>query len=84
MEVIYPKKSCKSSNEDILNSISGISWEDSQKQRINVIGGTIPFLFYFGFIFMNFSFKLYLFLFSIFFLYYFFIFVKHFFILFLN
>ena len=30
-------KHCKSSNEDILNSINGISWESSQKQRMNVI-----------------------------------------------
>jgi transposase len=35
---------CKSSNEDILNSISGISWEDSQKQRMNVIQEHIDYL----------------------------------------
>ena len=37
-------KSCKSSNEDILNSISGISWESSQKQRMNVIQEHIDYL----------------------------------------
>ena len=37
-------KHCKSSNEDILNSISGISWEDSQKQRMNVIQEHIDYL----------------------------------------
>lgn len=31
------QKNCKSSNEDILNSISGISWGNAQKQRMNVI-----------------------------------------------
>lgn len=35
---------CKSSNEDILNSISGISWENSQKQRMNVIQEHIDYL----------------------------------------
>lgn len=35
---------CKSSNEDILNSISGISWEDAQKQRMNVIQEHIDYL----------------------------------------
>ena len=35
---------CKSSNEDILNSISGISWESSQKQRMNVIQEHIDYL----------------------------------------
>ena len=37
-------KHCKSSNEDILNSISGISWENSQKQRMNVIQEHIDYL----------------------------------------
>ena len=37
-------KHCKSSNEDILNSISGISWESSQKQRMNVIQEHIDYL----------------------------------------
>ena len=37
-------KSCKSSKEDILNSISGISWEISQKQRMNVIQEHIDYL----------------------------------------
>ena len=37
-------KHCKSSNEDILNSISGISWEDAQKQRMNVIQEHIDYL----------------------------------------
>ena len=37
-------KRCKSSNEDILNSISGISWEDVQKQRMNVIQEHIDYL----------------------------------------
>ena len=37
-------KNCKSSNEDILNSISGISWESSQKQRMNVIQEHIDYL----------------------------------------
>ena len=37
-------KHCKSSNEDILNSISGISWESSQNQRINVIQEHIDYL----------------------------------------
>ena len=35
---------CKSSNEDILNSISGISWEEAQKQRMNVIQEHIDYL----------------------------------------
>nr|CDL66481.1 unnamed protein product [uncultured bacterium] len=35
---------CKSSNEDILNSISGISWEDAQKIRMNVIQEHINYL----------------------------------------
>ena len=35
---------CKSSNEDILNSISGISWQDAQKQRMNVIQEHIDYL----------------------------------------
>lgn len=37
-------KGCKSSNEDILNSISGISWEYAQKQRMNVIQKHIDYL----------------------------------------
>ena len=37
-------KHCKSSNEDILNSISGISWQDAQKQRMNVIQEHINYL----------------------------------------
>ena len=37
-------KHCKSSNEDILNSISGISWESSQKRRMNVIQKHIDYL----------------------------------------
>ena len=37
-------KHCKSSSEDILNSISGISWEASQKQRMNVIQEHIEYL----------------------------------------
>ena len=37
-------KHCKSSNEDILNSISGISWQDAQKQRMNVIQEHIDYL----------------------------------------
>ena len=37
-------KHCKSSNEDILNSIRGISWEISQKQRMNVIQEHIDYL----------------------------------------
>ena len=37
-------KHCKSSNEDILNSINGISWESSQKQRMNVIKEHIDYL----------------------------------------
>ena len=37
-------KSCKSSHEDILNSISGISLEDSQKRRMNVIQEHIDYL----------------------------------------
>jgi len=37
-------KHCKSSNEDILSSISGISWETSQKQRMNVIQEHIDYL----------------------------------------
>ena len=35
---------CKASCEDILNSISGISWEESQKQRINIIQSHIEYL----------------------------------------
>ena len=37
-------KHCKSSNEDILNSINGISWETSQKQRMNIIQEHIDYL----------------------------------------
>ena len=37
-------KHCKSSNEDILNSVNGISWESSQKQRMNVIQEHIDYL----------------------------------------
>ena len=37
-------KHCKSSNEDILNSISGISWETAQKQRMNIIQEHIDYL----------------------------------------
>ena len=37
-------KRCKSSNEDILNSVNGISWEVSQKQRMNVIQEHIDYL----------------------------------------
>ena len=37
-------KHCKSSNQDILNSISGVSWESSQKQRMNVIQEHIDYL----------------------------------------
>ena len=35
---------CKSSNEDILNAISGISWVDAQKERINLIQDHIDYL----------------------------------------
>ena len=35
---------CKSSSEDILNSINGISWETAQKQRMNVIQEHIDYL----------------------------------------
>lgn len=37
-------KHCKSSNEDILNSINGISWETTQKQRMNIIQEHIDYL----------------------------------------
>ena len=37
-------KGCKSSHEDILNSISGISWGDSQKRRMNIIQEHIDYL----------------------------------------
>ena len=37
-------KHCKSSPDDILNSIHGISWEDSQKQRMNIIQEHIDYL----------------------------------------
>ena len=37
-------KRCKSSNEDILNAIHGISWENSQKKRMNVIQEHINYL----------------------------------------
>lgn len=36
--------SCKASNEDILNSISGISWVDAQKERMTVIQEHIAYL----------------------------------------
>ncbi len=35
---------CKASNEDILNSISGISWADAQKERMAVIQEHIEYL----------------------------------------
>ncbi len=35
---------CKASSEDILNAVSGISWTDAQKQRINVIQEHIDYL----------------------------------------
>ena len=35
---------CKASNEDILNSISGISWVDAQKERMTVIQEHINYL----------------------------------------
>lgn len=35
---------CKASSEDILNSISGISWGDAQKERMNVIQEHIDYL----------------------------------------
>ena len=37
-------KHCKSSNEDIFNSINGISWETAQKQRMNIIQEHIDYL----------------------------------------
>lgn len=37
-------KHCKSSTENILNSINGISWEDAQRQRMNVIQEHIDYL----------------------------------------
>ena len=37
-------KHCKSSNEDILNSINGISWKTGQKQRMNIIQEHIDYL----------------------------------------
>lgn len=37
-------KHCKLSNEDILNTINGISWKDAQKQRMNVIQEHIDYL----------------------------------------
>lgn len=37
-------KHCKASNEDILNSVNGLSWESSQKQRMNVIQEHIDYL----------------------------------------
>lgn len=36
--------SCKASSEDILNSISGISWVDAQKERMTVIQEHIDYL----------------------------------------
>lgn len=38
------QKNCKASNEDILKSISGISWEAVQKQCMNVIQEHIDYL----------------------------------------
>ena len=35
---------CKASNEDILNSINGISWVDAQKERITIIQDHIDYL----------------------------------------
>ena len=35
---------CKSSHEDILNSVNGISWETAQKQRMSVIQEHIDYL----------------------------------------
>ena len=37
-------KHCKASKEDILNSIRGISWEISQKQRMNIMQKHIDYL----------------------------------------
>lgn len=37
-------KNCKSSAEDILNSVNGISWQESQKQRMNIIQEHIDYL----------------------------------------
>ena len=37
-------KNCKSSHEDILNSVRGISWESSQKQRMHIIQEHIDYL----------------------------------------
>lgn len=37
-------KHCKSFSEDILNSVNGISWEESQKQRMNIIQEHIDYL----------------------------------------
>ena len=36
--------SCKASNEDILNSINGISWVDAQKERMTIIQSHIDYL----------------------------------------
>lgn len=36
--------SCKASNEDIFNSINGISWCDAQKERITIIQSHIDYL----------------------------------------
>ena len=38
------RKNCKSSHEDVLNSITGISFEISQKQRIKIIQDHINYL----------------------------------------
>ena len=35
---------CKASSEEILNSISGISWVDAQKERMTVIQEHIDYL----------------------------------------
>lgn len=35
---------CKASSEDILNSISGISWVDAQKERMMIIQEHIAYL----------------------------------------
>ena len=36
--------SCKASNEDIFNSINGISWVDAQKERMTIIQRHIDYL----------------------------------------
>lgn len=37
-------KNCKSSSEDILNAVNGISWNDAQKERMTVIQEHIDYL----------------------------------------